>query len=194
MGRPSETIQVPLGPGDGVYNLKMPNAGCIQINVYGLPWQVLFDITPLLPDTVPVPPPGCYRTTVAYALKAWNTLTGQPVDTIVPDYKHTICYTDADLAAANGDPNKFVISYYDEAQKSWQNLDPTEIDQPNRHATGATDHASLWALFACDLTTPMMLPETGEGGDAVPPAVLITAALGVLLLGVGAWWLRVVGR
>jgi LPXTG-motif cell wall-anchored protein len=183
VGSPGQTFDVRLGPGDGMFNLPMPGAGCIQLNVFGLPWQALFQITPMLPDTAPAPPAGCYRTTAAYTLKVWNTQTGQPLDVIAPDYKHTICYTDADLVAAKGDPNKFVIAYYDEGQQSWQQLDPTEIDPVNRHVTAPTGHASWWALFACDAEKPLTLPETGHAPSQVPAL----AVAGLLLLGTGGW-------
>lgn len=196
-GKPNQTFQVRLGPGDGVHNVKMPNAGCIQINVYALPWQLLFQITPMSPSSAPTPPAGYRTTTVAYTLKVWDTRNGQETMIVSPDYFHTICYTDADLAAANGDPRNFVIAYFDAEKQEWVELDPTLIDEANRHAVGQTGHASWWALLAREsVPEPLMLPETGEtaSGGGAPISALIVAAFGILLLGVGVWRRRVAAR
>lgn len=186
-------VTVPLGPGDGVYVMARPNAGCIQVNTSGLPTQMLFELTPLSPDTLPAPLPGCTRTSVAYGLKVWNTATGQEVQSVMPAYLHTICYTDADLVAAGGDPNRFVIARYNEAGQTWETLDPTLIDTANRHAVGSTTETGRWSLFACVAEAPpMVLPETGQvmppAGAPLPAVAGVT--LGLLILGTGVWRLH----
>jgi hypothetical protein len=178
-----------LGAGDGSCNLCLPREGCIQINVHGLPWQVLFVITPMDPSSAP-PPPPCYNlTTVAYILKMWDAPTDQPSKSVDPPYIHTICYNDADLAAAHGNPNNFVISYYDDAQQKWVDLVPTRIDEPNRHAMGDTGQTNRWwALFAKDPTCvlPGVLPETGQAGSPLFLQLFVVICVALVMLSIGA--------
>jgi len=175
-------VEVRLGPGDGLFHLPLPNAGCVQINVNGMMAQLLFQIIPLDPMTLAAPPPECRRTTAAYTIKAWDTLTGQETFSVTPNYIHTVCYNDADLAAANGDPNRFVIARYDEATQTWVKLEPSIVDVPNRHVVGTTGQTGWWALLACE-AAPMLLPETGQAPDWTP----FWTILAVLVAGSGFW-------
>jgi LPXTG-motif cell wall-anchored protein len=192
-GIPGGPCEFRLGPGDGMFNLGLPNAGCIQINVRALSRPLFFRLTPIPPDSAPPLQPGYKRTTVAYILQIWDTLTGQPATNIVPDYTHVICYNDADLAIANGDPHRFVIAYYDDGRREWVELVPTIIDVPNRHALGNANHASTWALLVKDITispAPETLPETGVRSGAFP---LAAVGLGLVLLSLGGglvYWAR----
>ncbi|MDW8072524.1 MAG: hypothetical protein RMK79_13775 [Anaerolineae bacterium] len=184
LGIPGVPVDVRLGPGDGLFHLPMPNAGCIQINVSGLSSQLLFQLIPLDPMTLAAPPSGCRRTTAAYGVKVWDTRTGQETFSVTPNYIHTICYNEADLAVANGDPSRFVIARYDEATQTWVKLEPTIVDVPNRHVVGTTGQTGWWALLACE-TAPVMLPETGQGSNQMPLLVVL-AIIGVFLGG-GLW-------
>ena len=175
-------VEVRLGPGDGLFHLPLPNAGCVQINVHGMSAQLLFQIIPLDPMTLAAPPSECRRTTAAYTIKAWDSLTGQETFSVTPNYIHTVCYNDADLAAANGDPNRFVIARYDEVTQTWVKLEPSIVDVPNRHVVGTTGQTGWWALLACE-AAPMLLPETGQAPDRTP----FLAILAVLVAGSGLW-------
>jgi len=182
MGIPGVPVEVRLGPGDGLFHLPLPNAGCVQINVNGMPAQLLFQIIPLDPMTLAAPPPECRRTTAAYTVKVWDTRTGQETFSVIPNYIHTVCYNDADLVAANGDPNRFVIARYDEATQTWVKLEPSIVDVPNRHVVGTTGQTGWWALLACE-AAPMLLPETGQAPDWTP----FLAILAVPVAGSGLW-------
>lgn len=191
LGVPGVPVDVRLGPGDGLFHLPMPNAGCVQINVSGMPTQLLFQIIPVDPMTLASPPSECRRTTAAYGVKVWDTSTGQETFTVTPNYIHTICYNDADLAAANGDPNRFVIARYDEATQTWIKLEPSIVDVPNRHVVGATGQTGWWALLACE-AAPILLPETGQAPSSTP--FLATLAIIAALVVGGGLWFALYGR
>ncbi|MGQ9501700.1 MAG: LPXTG cell wall anchor domain-containing protein [Anaerolineae bacterium] len=188
LGIPGVPVDVRLGPGDGMFHLSLVSAGCIQINVSGMPAQLLFQVTPLDPGALAAPPPECRRTTAAYSVKVWDTRIGQETFSVAPDYIHTICYNDADLAAANGDPNRFVIARYDEATQTWVKLEPSIVDVPNRHVVGTTDQTGWWALLACEAAAPMLLPETGVSSSEQHFPVL--AVLSILSITGGIWLFR----
>jgi thermitase len=59
----------------------------------------------------------------------------------------TVRYTDADLAAAGGDPNLLALSRYDEAAGQWVVI-PTILDAQTKTLTAATDKFSEWMVVA----------------------------------------------
>jgi len=56
-------------------------------------------------------------------------------------------YTDADLAAAGGDPNLLTLSRYDEATGHWVII-PTTVDAQAKTLTAATAQFSNWMVVA----------------------------------------------
>jgi PKD repeat protein len=59
----------------------------------------------------------------------------------------TVRYTDADLAAAGGDPNLLALSRYDEATGQWVII-PTTVDAQAKTLTAATAQFSNWMVVA----------------------------------------------
>jgi hypothetical protein len=62
-------------------------------------------------------------------------------------------YTDADLAAAGGDPNLLALSRYDEAIGQWVVI-PTTVDAQAKTLTAATDKFSQWMVVAAFPESP----------------------------------------
>jgi parallel beta-helix repeat protein len=69
------------------------------------------------------------------------------VDNLEKEVTIHIKYTDADLAAAGGDPNKLTVSYYDEALAEWVIVDTT-VDTTAQTLMAATTHFSNWAVMS----------------------------------------------
>ena len=124
-----------------------------------------------------------------YTVDGWYRQRGQPVghDLLPGEYVHTICYTDADLALAGGDPQNFVIAYYDDASATWLTI-PTSVDSVNRNVSGVTNHMSWWALMVKKPCLPTLMPVTGgerEAPGGTPWGMGLLLLLTGLCLGLG---------
>lgn len=77
----------------------------------------------------------------------------------------TIHYTDAELAACGGDPERLVLSRLDETTAEWVIL-PTIVDKETRTLTAYADHFSQWAMLAKDAPpiSLFVLAGIGTGG------------------------------
>jgi thermitase len=71
----------------------------------------------------------------------------------------TVRYTDADLAAAGGDPNLLALSRYDETTGEWVII-PTTVDAQAKTLTAATAQFSNWMVVA-EFPTCSPSPATG---------------------------------
>jgi thermitase len=65
----------------------------------------------------------------------------------------TVKYTDADLAAAGGDPSLLALSRYDESAGQWVVI-PTTVDAQTKTLTAATDKFSQWMVVAASSESP----------------------------------------
>jgi hypothetical protein len=186
-----------VGPSGGQLDLKYGAQGCLLISVEPgvLSEEILFEVaakpsSQAPPDTCTdnlADAPALCKTNTLYTLDGWYRQRGQPVGTdLLPnEYVHTICYTDADLALAGGDPHNFVIASYDDASASWQTI-PTSVDMVNRNVSGVANHLSWWALMVKKSDGPLTLPETGgqkAGPGTLPSSVGLVLLLAVLSLG-----------
>jgi len=88
----------------------------------------------------------------------------------------TVRYTDADLAAAGGDPSLLALSRYDEATGQWVII-PTTLDAPAKALSAATDQFSQWMVVAAS-------PESSASSSWPIMGVLLGGL--VLLVGSGA--------
>ncbi len=99
----------------------------------------------------------------------------------------TVCYTytDADLLAAGGDPNNFVIQTAD-IGGAWATM-TTTVNTTTRQVCATTDHLTLFELAA---RAPTSLPVTG--GDLTPwIAALLLSALIIVSAAAGVFvWRR----
>jgi PKD repeat protein len=59
----------------------------------------------------------------------------------------TVKYSEADVAAAGGDPKNLVLAYWDEAAGRWEVL-KTTVDTANMTLSASTTHLSTWAVLA----------------------------------------------
>ena len=69
----------------------------------------------------------------------------------------TAKYSEADLAAADGDPNRLVLAYWDEAASEWKPL-KTSVDTANMTLSASTGHLSTWAVLVRTTSASNGLP------------------------------------
>jgi hypothetical protein len=190
-----EKVPWTVGPQGGKLDLKYGPAGCLLIHVLPgtLQEEILFEV--VAKSAAQAPPDTCAcntteavglcKTGTVYTVDGWYRQQGQPVgnEPLPGEYVHTICYTEADLALAGGDPNNLVIAFYDDASSNWQTI-PSSVDTVNHNVSGLTNHLSWWALTAKKPCEPMTMPETGGtkagGGD-----LRWSLGLGLLLILLG---------
>jgi PKD repeat protein len=73
--------------------------------------------------------------------------SGKEIVTLSQPSTITVRYSEADLAAAGGDPNKLVLAYWDEAAGQWKAL-KTTADTAEMTLSASTTHLSTWAVLA----------------------------------------------
>jgi hypothetical protein len=165
------------GPNGGKLDLEYGPQGCLLIDVPpgALEEEILFEVAARPADQAPpdtctcgdAQAVGLCKTGTTYTVDGWYRQRGQPVghDLLPGEYVHTICYTEADLVLAGGDPHNFVIAYYDDTSASWLTI-PTSLDSANRNVSGVTNHMSWWALMVKKPCSPPLMPVTGGGREA----------------------------
>ncbi len=92
----------------------------------------------------------------------------------------TICirYTDADLAAAGGEPDKLALSYYDEAVEEWVIVDTT-VDTAAGTLTANTSHFSKWSVMGQDVATGSGFPLWGWVLSGIAGILVIVVIAGL---------------
>jgi hypothetical protein len=89
----------------------------------------------------------------------------------------TVKYSEADLAAAGGDPNHLVLAFYDEASGRWKAL-KTSVDTGNMTLSASTTHLSTWAVLA----------KTASASNGLPLWSWVVIGLAaVLVMGTGTY-------
>jgi len=89
----------------------------------------------------------------------------------------TVKYSEADVAAAGGNPDNLVLAYWDEATGKWKAL-KTSVDTTNMTLSGSTTHLSTWAVLA--KTTPV--------SKGLPPWLwTVIGIAAVLAMGTGTY-------
>ncbi len=162
-----------VGPNGGRLDVKYGAQGCLLIDIRPgtLGEEILFEVAARPAGQAPADTcaassgEALCKTNTTYTLGGWYRRRGQPVGNgpLPGEYVHTICYTEADLALAGGDPHNLVVAFYDDASARWQTV-PTSVDTVNRNVSGVTNHLSWWALMVKEpgiQATPPVLPETG---------------------------------
>lgn len=201
-----EKVPWTVGPEGGRLDLKYGPDGCLLIHVLPgtLQEEILFEVAAQLATQAPPDTCACdttetiglCKTGTVYTLDGWYRQLGQPVgsEPLPGEYVHTICYTEADLALAGGDPNNLVIAFYDDASGNWQTI-PSMVDTVNHNVSGLTNHLSWWALMAKKPCEPMTMPETGgtKEGSGDPRwrlglgLLLIVLGVAIMLHPLSAW-------
>lgn len=102
-----------------------------------------------VPDNV-APPEGSLPGSRAFTMDV--TQSGVTVTRVATGIELTVPYTDADLRLAAGDPTRLRLYRYDEANKTWTDLQAT-VDSATRTLKAVTIQTSLFALIA-ELPTP----------------------------------------
>jgi len=69
----------------------------------------------------------------------------------------TVKYSEADLAAADGDPNRLVLAHWDEAAGQWKAL-KTSVDTEDMTLSASTTHLRTWAVLAKTASASNGLP------------------------------------
>ena len=90
-------------------------------------------------------PKGFHMGDTCFSITAM--VDGEEVTELGDDVTICIEYSDADVAAAGGDPALLTIAYYDEDSGEWDIL-PTTVDTDAGLACATTNHLSEWAVLA----------------------------------------------
>ena len=87
-----------------------------------------------------------------------------------------IRYSDADLAAADADPSRLILSYYDESISEWITVD-TKVDTSAETLSTETGHLSRWAVMRKESEpgTSAGLPFWGWGLAGVGGVAILAA-------------------
>jgi hypothetical protein len=89
----------------------------------------------------------------------------------------TVKYSEADLAAAGGNPKRLVLAYWDEAAGQWKAL-KTSVDAANMTLSASTTHLSTWAVMG----------KTTSASNGLPPWIwLVIGIAAVLAAGTGIY-------
>lgn len=72
---------------------------------------------------------------------------GNEIVTLSQPSTITVKYSEADVAAAGGNPSRLVLAYWDEAAGKWKAL-KTSVDTANMTLSASTSHLSTWAVVA----------------------------------------------
>jgi len=103
--------------------------------------------------------------------------SGNPVVTLSQPITITVKYSEADLDAAGGDPNRLVLAYWDDVAGEWEAL-KTSVDNANMTLSASTTHLSTWAVLA----------KTTSASTGLPVWVLVVIGLAaVLVMGSGTY-------
>ena len=79
------------------------------------------------------------------------------ITTLAKEINITIKYSDEDVAAAGGDPQRLALAYYDEGTGKWKVL-ATTVDSTGKTLSTTTDHLSTWAVLVKTEWTLFGLP------------------------------------
>ena len=105
--------------------------------------------------------------------------TGAEVATLSQPITITVKYAAEDLAAANGDPAKLVLGYWDKTARQWTVLDTT-VNAGQTTLSASTSHLSLWAV--------LVATSSGDSGGGTPIWIWLVAGLAILVAaGLIAW-------
>jgi hypothetical protein len=83
--------------------------------------------------------------------------TGNEIITLSQPSTITVRYSEADVAAAGGDPNRLVLAYWDETAGKWKPL-KTSVDAAKMTLSASTTHLSTWAVLGKTTSASNGLP------------------------------------
>jgi parallel beta-helix repeat protein len=99
------------------------------------------------------------------------------VDTLEKKVAICVKYNDADLAAADGDVDRLVLAYWDEAAGEWKAV-KTSVNRADMTLNTSTTHLGTWAL----------LVKTTSGSNGMPTWLwAVVGVAGVLVIGSGIY-------
>ena len=108
--------------------------------------------TSLLPDM----PQGFKIGDTCFVIMALDE-DGNEIVTLSQPSTITVKYSEADVAAAGGNPNRLVLAYWDEAAGKWKPLE-TDVDTEDMTLSASTTHLSTWAVMAKTTSASNGLP------------------------------------
>lgn len=120
--------------------------------------------------------PEGFKAGNAYFVIEVTDASGKAVVAFAKSIVIRVEYSEADVAAAGGDPDNLVLAYWDEAAGEWKVLE-TKLNTASMTLGASTSHLSTWAVLA--RTTP-----AASGG--IPPLVWLLCLIGVVAVVVPA--------
>jgi hypothetical protein len=136
---------------------------------------VTVSIEQIAPPSYASPPEG-FNAVNAYFTIGVADASGKAVVTFSKSIVIRVEYSEADVAAAGGDPDNLVLAYWDEAAGEWKVLE-TKLNTASMTLGASTSHLSTWAVLA--RATP-----AASGG--LPPLVWLLCLIGVVAVVVPA--------
>ena len=127
-------------------------------------------------------PEGKAAVLEAFTLEVW--VPGGQIRELDNPLFTTIGYNDNDLAVADGDTDRFLITAFDEATGEWVALDTT-IDPRTQRAIAKTNHPGLFAFVSLWKAREAGLLPTGMPVTGAPLSGLPLAALSLTVLALG---------
>ena len=121
-------------------------------------------------------PPDGFEARNPYFVIEVTDAGGKAVVTFSGSIAITVRYSEADVAAAGGNPRNLVLAYWDEASGEWKVLE-TRVNTTIMMLSASTSHLSTWAVLA--RTTP-------AASDGLPPWVWLLCLLAAVAVVVPA--------
>jgi len=121
-------------------------------------------------------PPDGFEAGDPYFVIEVTDASGKAVVTFSGSIAITVRYSEADMAAAGGNPRNLVLAYWDEVAGEWKAFE-TRVNTTIMTLSASTSHPGTWAVLA--RTTP-----AASGG--LPPLVWLLCFIGVVAVVVPA--------
>ena len=121
-------------------------------------------------------PPEGFESGIAYFVIEVTDASGKAVVAFSKSIVIRVEYSEADVAAAGGDPDNLVLAYWDEAAGEWKVLE-TKLNTASMTLGASTSHLTTWAVLA--RTAP-----AASGG--LPPLVWLLGLIGLVAVVVPA--------
>ncbi len=107
-------------------------------------------------SALPETPKGFQVGNTCFVIMALDE-NGNEIVTLSKPSTITVKYSEADLAAAGGDPHRLVLAYWDEAAGEWNPLE-TNVNAEDMTLSASTTHLSTWAVLAKTTSATNGLP------------------------------------
>lgn len=195
---PAEAVRIVLTP--GIATMLDIGLVTIVIGEDALTVPGTLQVTPLVPGDA-LPPGANFSMFGRQISIVFYDANGQAVQhpTFARPIQICFAYARTDLDAIGGDPQRFVVRFFDDTLNTWVVL-PT-APAPGNKVCASVDHLTLFALTSAASAVlpvaqpaagpiPASLPRTDESGSAIPAWVWAAIAILVVAGAALVFWPR----